>query len=233
MGENCQEMGQRIFGTLICQNAIPDIIRSIESVAPYVEEYFIMDGGSKDGTWEWLNKYKDVYHLTLFQHPYDDQGMQRNRLISKIPKNVWCLNIDQDEQILCPGLQEYVDSISLDVIAGRGRDLPLTLRIPCINLVDDLLHYNDNTMMFMATKFFYNDKNLHFTPGYHMSICYYEGEQNANMIPVPEEWIIKHYAYLDNERLEKSSKDPKRYYLPEEWDRNNWKVTNLPAKWKK
>lgn len=224
-------MGQRIWGTLICQNGIAEVVRCIESVVPYVDEFLVMDGGSTDGTWEWLQKWKDIYHLTLFQHEYTDQGDQRNRLLAKVPKNTWCINIDQDEQIKCKGFREYLEQISPDMIAGRGRDLTLTLRIPCINLVDDLFHYNDNTM-FMATKIFYNDRNVHFTPGYHMSICYYETEQNTNMIPVPEDWVIKHYAYLDNERLEKSAKDPKRCYKPEEWDRSTWKITDLPAKWK-
>jgi len=226
-------MDQGVYGTLICQDGMPDILRCVESVAPYVDKYLIMDGGSVDGTWEWLNKYKDVYNLTLFQYPYDDQGAQRNRLLAKVPKGVWCINIDQDEQILCGGLRSFLERISPDVIAGKGRDLPLTLRFPAINLVDDILHYNDNKLMFFATKFFLNDRNVHFTPGYHMSICYYETEQNTNAIPVPDEWVVKHYAYLDNERIKKSAKDPKRYYLPEEWDRKMWKVVSLPEKWRR
>ena len=57
-----------VNGSLICQNAMPDIVRCIESVAPLVKDYYICDGGSTDGTWEWLNKYKDVYSLKLFKH---------------------------------------------------------------------------------------------------------------------------------------------------------------------
>lgn len=224
-------MDQRVYGSLICQDGLPDILRCIESVAPLVEEFFVMDGGSKDGTWEWLNKYKGVYNLTLFQHEYDEQGAQRNRLLSKMPKGIWIINIDQDEEIKAPGFSKYLGKISPDLIAGKGRDLPLTLRFPAINLVDDLLHYNDNKLMFFATKCFYNDRNLHFTPGYHMSIVYFETEQNTNAVPVPPEWVIKHYAYLDSDRIAKSASDPKRYYLPEEWDRKKWKIVGLPERW--
>lgn len=231
MGANCRQMDTRIYGTLICQDGAFDILRCVESVAPYVDEFLIMDGGSRDGTWEWLQKYKDVYHLTLYQHDYDDQGAQRNRLLAKVPKNVWCLNIDQDEQVLCKGLREFLNRVSPDLIAGKDRDLPLTLRFPCINLIDDTMHYDDNRVSTFATKFFLNDRNVHFTPGYHMSICYFETEQNTNSIPVPGDWVIKHYAYLDNERIQNSVNNPKRYYLPEEWDRKSWNVKSLPDKW--
>lgn len=225
-------MDTGIWGTLICQNAMPDILRCVESVVPYVDEFYIMDGGSTDGTWEWLNKWKDVYNLTLFQHKYDDQGAQRNRLLAKIPKNVWCINIDQDEQLKAPGFREFVSRISPELLKGIGRDLPLTIRFRCINLVDDLYHYDEDNVRHFATKCFYNDRNLHFTPGYHMSICYFETEGNTNAIPTPDDWVIKHYAYLDPVRIKQSSSDPKRHYNQSEWNRNNWKITELKEEWK-
>lgn len=232
MVATCPKMDQRIYGMMIVQDGMPNILRSVESVAPHVDEFLIMDGGSTDGTWEWLNKYKDVYHLTLLRHDYDDQGAQRNRLLSKIPKGVWVIDIDQDEQILCSNVKEYLNRISPAMIAGVERDLILDLRIPCINLVDDINHYNVYKLMFFGTKFFYNDRNLHFTPGYHMSLCYYETEYNANSVSVPEDWVVKHYAYLDSDRIAKSANDPKRHYKKSEWDRKNWKVTVLPDIWK-
>ena len=88
-----------IVGTLICQNGISEIRRCIESVYPVVSQYYVMDGGSTDGTWELLNKYKDIYNLTLYQYPYDGNGEQRNRLLAYVPKDVWVVNIDQDEAL--------------------------------------------------------------------------------------------------------------------------------------
>lgn len=225
-------MDQRIYGTIICQNALPDILRCIESISPYVDEIYIMDGGSTDGTWEWLNKWKDVYKLTLFQNKYDEQGNQRNRLLAEIPKNVWCINIDQDEVIKCKGFRNFVNNVSPDLLIGVDRDLPLTIAFPCINLVKGLDTYDKKNLHYFATKCFYNDRNVHFTPGYHMSICYFDTENNVNAIPALKDWVVKHYAYLDKDRIEKSSKDTNRSYKDSEFNEKNWEITLLPEEWK-
>lgn len=229
MGQNCKTMAPPIYGSLICQNGVSEILRCIESVYPYVDKYYIMDGGSSDGTWELLNKYKDVYNLELFQHPYKDQGDQRNRLLSKIPRNSWIINIDQDEQLVADNVRGFVSRITPKLYTDDERHLPLTMRVECINLVKDILHYDADRVMTFATKFFFYDRNVHFTPGYHMSICYFETESNTNAIPV--DWIVKHYAYLDPARKE-SYKDPKRHYDKDEWDESKWNIKILPAKWR-
>ena len=225
-------MDNRIYGSLICQNALPDILRCIESVIPYVDEFYIMDGGSTDGTWEWLNKWKDVYKLTLFRYPYDEQGNQRNRLLAEIPKGNWCLNIDQDEELVAKDFRGFISNISSDLLSGKDRDLPLTIAFPCINLVKDLEHFDADNLHYFAIKCFFNDRNVHFTPGYHMSICYFDTENNVNAIPARKEWVVKHYAYLDKDRIKKSSKDTKRSYSKNEFNEKNWNITDLPEEWK-
>ena len=222
-------MAQPIYGSLICQNGISEILRCIESVYPFVDKYFVMDGGSTDGTWELLNKYKDVYNLELFQHPYKDQGDQRNRLLTKMPRNSWVINLDQDEQLVAGDVKDFINHISPNVYTDEKRQLPMTLILKNINLVKDILHYDADRVMNFATKFFYNDRNLHFTPGYHMSICYFETETNTNSFPT--DWVVKHYAYLDSDR-KKSYNDPKRHYNKEEWDEKLWKIKKLPENWR-
>lgn len=224
----------KVIANLICQNAISEIRRSIESVAPYVDEFHVMDGGSSDYTWEMLKEWKDIYHLTLHHHNYDEQGAQRNRLLYKMPKNVWILNIDQDEEMNYPmktQIREYIDRISPDLYVSDKRTLPLTLQIRNINLVQDLNHYDADNVKIFAIKAFYNDRNLHFTPGYHTSICYFDTENNTNAVPTPDDWCIKHYAYLDQKRIKESFKDKKRSYKQSEWDSHNWKITELPKSW--
>jgi len=225
----------KIYGNLICQNAISEIARCIESVYPVVDEYFVLDGGSTDGTWEWLNKWKDVYHLTLFQNPYKDQGDQRNLLLSKIPKGVWVVNIDQDERlgltIQCE-LRNFIERISPAVYDDPKRILPLTISTICVNLVKDLNHFDNKNVNTFATKIFYNDRNINFTNGYHTTIRYGDIElEHTNSLPVPRDWVIKHFAYLNPDRIKTSFKDPKRLYHKEEWDKKNWNVTEVPPVW--
>jgi len=218
-----------IYGTLICQNAISEIRRCIESVRPVVDEYYVMDGGSTDGTWEMLNDYKDVYGLTLFQSKYEDQGAQRNKLRSKLPKNIWVVNLDQDEELNMAARKELRQF--LNRVQVTQHDLPLTLAIKNINLVKDMFHYDASLVSYFATKIFYYDKNLHFTPGYHMSIHYFDNEQNINSIPCPEDFVIKHYAWLDKKRRETAGKDNKRAYGGEEGLESSWDIRELPEEW--
>ena len=233
MGQNRQKMAPPIYGFLICQDGISEILRCIESVYPYIDKYYVMDGGSKDGTWELLNKYKDVYNLELYQHPYKQQGDQRNRLLAKIPKNSWIISIDQDSKLVAGDVRKFIDEIDPKIYTDKNRHLPLTLGLGFINLVKDAGHYDSNNVITMAQNFFYNDRNLHFTPGYHMSICYFETEYNSNMLPT--NWVIKHYAHLNPDRI-KAYEDPKererRSYNEDEWDKKLWKITKLPANWK-
>ena len=225
----------KIVGMLICQNGISEILRCIESVYPVVSDYYIMDGGSTDGTWELLNKYKDVYNLSLYQYPYDENGAQRNRLLKYVPKDVWIVNLDQDEALnnaVQRELPDFITKIHPDLYADPNRKLPLNIHVPNFNLVQDILHFDASHISFFASKIFYNDRNLCFSQGYHCTIIYGANDlENTNVISPPESWTIFHYAYLNPDRLKnlkKDNKSGKRQYSVEEWDITKKVVQMIP-----
>ena len=170
--------------------------------------------------------------MELFQHPYKQQGDQRNRLLAKIPKNSWIINLDQDDELIAGDVRQFIENIDPKIYTDEKRHLPLTLGLKKINLVKDASHYDANKVMTFAMNLYYYDRNLHFTPGYHMSICYFETEYNSNMLPT--DWVVKHYAHLNPDR-KKAYEDPKerirRSYNKDEWDESLWKITKLPKQW--
>lgn len=225
----------RMVGNLICQDGVDEIRRCLESVAPLVDEYYVCDGGSTDGTWELLNEYKDAYNLTLFQNEYKGQGKQRNFLLDKTPKDCWVLNIDCDEQInsqMFYQLNNFLDRVTPELYTDPKRELVLTVSVNCINLVKDINHYDASRVSNFATKLFYNDRNAHFTDTYHMTICYDDDFHDyTNSLHAPMTWAIRHYAYLDPERLA-NKKVNDRSYKDSEFNPDNWEIRKLPRAWR-
>ena len=228
----------KIVGTLICQDGISEIRRCIESVYPVVSDYYIIDGGSTDGTWEFLNKYKDVYNLSLFQYPYDEGGAQRNRLLGHVPKDVWVVNIDQDEALnhaMQVELKYFISRIYPDLYIDIKRELPLSIHVPNLNLVQDINHFDASNISFFASKVFYNDRNLHFTQGYHCTVAYGADDiENVNVLDAPETWAIYHYAYLNPDRYKNLKQDRalgKRDYVDSEWDLAKKNIQPILDRW--
>lgn len=214
----------KVVANLICQNGLKDIMRCIESVFPVVDEYYVMDGGSTDGTWECLLSYRRAYHLTLFQSPFESMDKQRNKLLEKTPKDCWIINIDQDEKLNIVsqyGMRDYIARITPEVYEDPKRVSPIVIGMPFYNLIQDPLHHSENPVRVNVNKIFYYDNNLHFVDKYHSRLVYNEDDPHYQQFPAPSDWGIFHYAFLDEARVERAKEEitsGKRDYGQLEWN---------------
>jgi len=226
-----------IYGHIVCQNAIPDILRAVESINYCVDKTLIVDGGSTDGTREFLEERKDIYNLEIFDNKFDTLKNQRQFLLDKTPKNEWVIVLDQDEkfsQIFTYGIREFIKRIDPKLIDNPGRALPLVVPIDHFNLINDLYHYSGRSVMHNM-RVFYNDKDLIWVGhDYHCTLGYKSEKEQRNVIitPYTRGFDILHYARLNPKRIKwrqnNLGKDKFGNY-----DKNSWKevseVNNLPV----
>lgn len=187
----------QIIGNIIVQNAMPDLLRAIESIYPICDKIYICDGGSTDGTWEWLQNIKDVYNLELFQHKYEGMAKQRNWLLSKTPVESWIISIDQDEKICYPQLLKEMIKLLDEKFIKVGA--LCMVRIPMITMLQDTQHCSEFVYT-NGTKIFYYKEGVTFgLNDYHALPTSKNGEtwmQGEVEPPI----ALKHYAFLDPKR---------------------------------
>ncbi len=118
-----------ISGVIICQNEEEIITRTIDNIYPYVGEVVILDGGSTDGTIDKIKSYPDKEgKIRLFRNKFNKHfGDQKNLAFSKV-NGVWILNIDCDETIEQPLLED------IPVLIGQNRYH--TYALPRKNFID-------------------------------------------------------------------------------------------------
>jgi glycosyltransferase involved in cell wall biosynthesis len=226
-----------VYGALICQNNFHEIMRCVESILPVVDEVFVMDGGSTDGTYELLQEYQKTWKLQLFQSPYKDQTSQRNLLLSKIPPQSWVVFLDQDEKLsfyTSLSLRLFLDTgIKEELYTSPKRELPLTVILKLFNLIDDNFHYVKEWSVEACGRVFFLDRNLHYSEGYHGTICYREGEMANSLIGDPD-FAMLHYMFNSPLRMKTIYKDiasGKRGYSAKEFSRIGKTIITLPLQY--
>lgn len=110
-------MSEKIaYCTMVSENRIDEIKTCVNRVRPYVDDYIVIEGGTQDGTLEWLKKRGDI---RIYEHPWkDDFSMQRNHYLNHARELGvdWVAVSDTDELFtlqLCEKLKQLI-SDSLD-----------------------------------------------------------------------------------------------------------------------
>lgn len=180
---------------------MPDILRCLESMS-CCEKVYVCDGGSKDGTREWLNNVKDLYNLELFDRPFDTMQNQRNFLLDKIKEEAWIINIDADE-----GMNPFGTAFFPDLIRrvpesayqeGKDEKRVLTFDIPYLILKDDFNHYCHPYTYLRGKTFYHIPGKISFWHPYHCEPSYDRPEKSQYVVlAVPNRFAIFHYAYFN------------------------------------
>ncbi len=209
---------------IICQNAMPEIVRTLDSLID-CDTVYICDGGSTDGTEKFLKNNKDRYKIKLFKRKFDTMRKQRNFLLSKIPKDSWIVNLDQDEALSLSArdqLREYleiaVESVTLQI--GKSSKMVFGVALKFYNLKHDFRHYIEPALFYMNRVFYYTD-GVKFFKEYHCHPAYNEKTAGQyGVIQVPESFTVFHYVWFDKAKLERRKK--RLLKLPKEYGENEY-----------
>lgn len=195
-----------IYGNIICQNALPGIKRTLDSLKGVTDIIYICDGGSTDETWSWLESVKDIYRLNLIKHPFRSILKQRNFLLGKTPKESWIVALDQDE-VLIKAATRYLRQIIHELVSEEQikechSKFVIHFILPFIQLYGDENHrlpeWYEN-----GCKVFYYDEAIDWITDYHCKPHIKgtsEGAPAYWRIGLSREIAIKHYAFLDLKR---------------------------------
>ena len=87
---------KRLSVAYIVKNEIENLPESLRMIRNLVDEIVVVDTGSKDGTWEWLQSQKDIISKRIKWQ--DDYAAARNVSI-ELCTMPWILIVDADEWV--------------------------------------------------------------------------------------------------------------------------------------
>ena len=137
-----------LVGFIMTRDECSDLKKCIDSIYPLVDEIFVIDGGSIDGTIDYLNS---IDKVVLYQYHWDygDDKMcqnQRNRLLGHIKEyykgefdNLWIFMIDSDE---------ILSEDAINFLKGRSflNDHYMYGRISRANMFNDDIAYRNGSL---------------------------------------------------------------------------------------
>lgn len=216
-----------IYGNIVCQDGMPYIFNAINSLHECCDKIYVVDGGSVDGTWEWLNSVKDVYNLELFENPWPGSLLtQRNWLLSQTPMDSWIVALDQDEQLTYMAkkkMKEVLGVITDEELLKCSGEFPVVVSMPFYNLIKDPHHYAADMTTNLRTKVFYYDSDIEWRVEYHCEIGVVGNKEHyKRTIEVIPEIGILHWALLDKNKNEQRCERLKNNRFAGDHEYNIW-----------
>lgn len=114
------------------EELIPLMLRSCEVLLPNLRSVVIVDGGSKDGTIDIINSWRDRLPIDLVGHPFDNFCYQRNRALERCTADFIVGKVDAD--------LTWTANMR-DVIVSLVNDPATVYDVRCFFAVVDAHHY--------------------------------------------------------------------------------------------
>ena len=231
-----------IYGHMIVQNGMPDILRALESINWIADKTYVVDCFSTDGTYEFLKEREKIYNLEIYQQKYTCLRDLRNWLMKKIPKDSWVIVIDADEQltqIAKYGLKTLFDKVPQEKLLDPGRKVPYVIAMNHFNLINDMYHYGGDPIAHFQKTFYYDRDLIWYGHPFHAHITYKSHMDNKDVGIIMHPELIEgmgflHYARLNPKRLEwrkkVAGKDEYGGYKKDGWT-DETKIYELPPIW--
>ena len=217
----------KLVANIMCMNELERLPRLMESL-DFLDEIYIVDGGSTDGTIEYLSSMPKV---KLFRNEWPhDHAIQRNFILDKTPDDSWIFYIDCDELPTIPLRQEMRNITESDEITNvvencKDEQVP-AIWMRGINLVKDEAHYDKNSLYELSRIFYKKDSSLRWKAEDHIHSTL--NKQLFGISLGPQFSIVHFAALVSEDKLVDKRKiytelggetAAKEYYLlwPEKW----------------
>ncbi|MDD3474299.1 MAG: DUF4214 domain-containing protein [Candidatus Dojkabacteria bacterium] len=173
---------------MIGTNRIDEIKPYIETVLPYIDKFIFIDGGSEDGTIEYLNSINKDEKIEIYIHKWEDKfsGQRNNYLdyLRKVNHSGWCITSDTDEHFP----EETLKQLKILITESNNGENYTGVKFRAYDIIVD----DDNRNIIKNEKLSKYWKPLLFKFHQHLR---YSGEPHETLTGHPVKWFESELRY--------------------------------------